>query len=308
MVSILSGNYHLSKRETVGILSDFFSADLGLGSVPKLEKRTSAAIAQVIEEARVYARSQPAVNQDETGWREGSKKAWLWVLASEQVTVFLIDLHRSADIAKKMLGINFNGIMNSDRWSAYNWLDNRYRQLCWSHLQRDFQAFVERGGDSQILGEPLLAFAHQMFTWWHLLEKGNISRTQFQDQMQPVRTQVGKLLRQGINCSQSATAGTCRDILKRETALWTFVDVEGVEPTNNRAEQKIRSGVLWRNSSFGTQSQAGSRFVERIMTVVSTLKQQKRNLLDYLTEACQAANYGQTAPSLLPTLPASPGS
>lgn len=303
MVSILSGNYHLSKRETVGIMGDFFTADLGLGSVPKLEKRTSAAIAQVVEEARVYARSQPAVNQDETGWREGSKKAWLWVLATKYVTVFLVDLHRSAEVAKKMLGVNFTGILNSDRWSAYNWLDNCYRQLCWAHLKRDFQAFVERGGDSQVLGEALMIFVHQMFTGWHLLEKGKLSRTQFQDQMQPVRTQVGELLRQGLHCPYSATAGTCRDILKREAALWTFVDVEGVEPTNNRAEQKIRSAVLWRNSSFGTQSQAGSRFVERIMTVVSTLKQQKRNLLDYLTEACEAANYGRTAPSLLPTLP-----
>jgi transposase len=152
-----------------------------------------------------------------------------------------------------------------------------------------------------------MTFVHQMFSWWHLLEKGNLSRKQFQDQMQPAREQVGELLRQGINGSHSATAGTCRDILKQEAALWTFVDAEGVEPTNNRAEQKIRSGVLWRISSFGTQSQAGCRFVERIMTVVSTLKQQKRNVLDYLTEACEAANYGQTAPSLLPTLPASPG-
>jgi len=126
--------------------------------------------------------------------------------------------------------------------------------------------------------------------------------TQFQDQMQPVRTQVGELLRQGTACTHSATAGTCRDILKREAALWTFVDVEGVEPTNNFAEQKIRPGVLWRNSSFGTQSETGSRFVERIMTVVSTLKQQKRNLLDYLTEACEAANYGRAAPSLMPAL------
>jgi transposase len=142
-----------------------------------------------------------------------------------------------------------------------------------------------------------------MFTWWHLVQKNCLSRVQFQDEMQPVRTQIGELLQQGTTYTHSATAGTCRDILKREAALWTFVDVAGVEPTNNFAEQKIRPGVLWRNSSFGTQSEAGSRFVERIMTVVSTLKQQKRNLLDYLTEACQAANDGQSAPTLLPTLP-----
>ena len=299
-VSILSGKYHLSKRETVAILDDFYGVDLGLGSVPKLEKRTSAAIAPAVEEARSYVRSQPQANQDETGWREGSKKAWLWVLATKHVSVFLVDLHRSAEVAKNMLGVDFKGVLTTDRWSAYNWLENRYRQLCWAHLLRDFQAFVERGGEAQMLGEALLVYTHQMFSFWHLLEKDQSSRAQFQEQMIPIRKQVAELLRQGSNCSHSATAGTCRDILKRESALWTFVDVEGVQPTNNLGEQKIRPAVLWRNSSFGTQSKAGSRFVERILTVATTLKQQKRNLLDYLTEACQAANYGRPVPSILP--------
>ena len=302
MVSILSGCYHLSKRETVGILGNFFKVELGLGSVPNLEKRTSGVIAQVVEDARTYVRSQAAAHQDETGWKQGLDKAWLWVLATEYVTVFLIDLHRSGEVAKKMLGTDFKGVLNSDRWSAYNWLDNSQRQLCWSHLRRDFEAFVERSGESQVLGETLLTLTNQMFTWWHCVRKGSLSRTQFQEQMIQVRTQVGELLRQGTTCPHSGTAGTCRDILKREAALWTFVDVEGVEPTNNMGEQKIRPGVLWRNSSFGTQGESGSRFVERIMTVVSTLKQQDRNLLDYLTEACEAANQGRPPPSLLPTL------
>ena len=163
-MSILSGKYHLSKRETVGILDDFYGVELGLGSVPKLEKRTSAAIAPAVEEARAYVCTQPVANQDETGWREGCKKAWLWVLATQSVSVFLVDLHRSAEVAKAMIGVDFKGILITDRWSAYNWLENRYRQLCWSHLQRDFQAFVERGGDSETLGEALLTFTHQMFS------------------------------------------------------------------------------------------------------------------------------------------------
>jgi len=111
MVSILGGKYHLSKRETVGILGDFYNLELGLGSVSNLEKRTSTAIAPAVEEARVYVRAQPVINQDETGWREGAKKAWLWVSASKYVTVFLIDLHRSAEVAKRMLGVDFQGIL-----------------------------------------------------------------------------------------------------------------------------------------------------------------------------------------------------
>ena len=96
------------------------------------------------------------------------------------------------------------------------------------------------------------------------------------------------------------TAGTCRDILMRREALWTFVQVAGVEPTNNAAERAIRPGVLWRKGSFGTQSEEGSRFVESMMTVVSTLKQQQRNVLEYLTAACEATLRGEAAPSLLP--------
>ncbi len=302
-VALLSGRYHLSKRDTHGLMNDFFAVDLSLGSVPTLEQRTSEAIAQPVEAARSYVQAQGAVHQDETGWKEGIKKAWLWVAATPLVTVFMVDLTRSADVAKRMLGMDFKGVLNSDRWSAYNWLNNRQRQLCWSHLQRDFQAFVERGGASQTLGEALLAQTHQMFTWWHDVKKGTLSRAQFQEQMRPVRIEVGEWLRKGTSCSHPGTAGTCRDILKREEALWTFVDVPGVEPTNNLAERQIRPGVLWRKGSFGTQSAAGSRFVERIMTVVSTLKQQNRNVLNYLAEACEAANQGRPAPSLLPAEP-----
>ena len=127
-----------------------------------------------------------------------------------------------------------------------------------------------------------------------------MSRTMFQENMQSVQHKVGELLRQGADCDYQRTAGTCRDILKREDALWTFVRVEGIEPTNNLAERQVRPAVLWRNRSFGTQSQAGSRFAERIMTVVATCKQQQRNVLDYLTQTCDAANRGQQAPSLLP--------
>lgn len=122
----------------------------------------------------------------------------------------------------------------------------------------------------------------------------------FQSKMTPVQVKVGELLREGVSCKHKKTAGTCRNILKREEALWTFVYKEGIEPTNNIAEQKVRPGVLWRKVSFGTQSDAGSRFAERMMTVVATLKQQDRNVLDYFVEACEAANLDKPAPSLIP--------
>lgn len=300
MVSLLSGRYHLSKRDITEVMADFFQADVSLGSVPALEQRTSEAISAPVEEARQYVQQQPVAHLDETGWREANQRAWLWVAATKLVTVFLIQLSRGGQVVKEILGETFQGLVVSDRWSAYNWLSTLLRQLCWAHLTRDFQSFVERGGESQRIGEALLAQADLMFQWWHEVRDGTMSRLTFQEQMPAVQKQVGALLRQGASCDQSKTAGTCRDILKREEALWTFVRVEGVEPTNNLAERQLRPNVLWRKGSFGTQSEAGSRFAERIMTVVATLKQQHRNVLDYLTEACDAANWGRQAPSLLP--------
>lgn len=303
MVSLLTGRYRLSKRDTAEIMDDFFQASIGLGSVSTLEKRTSEAISAPVEQAREYVKEQPAVHMDETGWREANEKAWLWVAATSLVTVFLIRCSRGGQVAREMLGETFGGILHSDRWSAYNWLPVFLRQLCWSHLLRDFQAFVERGGESQRIGEAILDQSKLMFKWWHRIRDGTMTRATFQKKMRSVQRRVGELLRRGTGCAHDGTAGTCRDILKREEALWTFVRVEGIEPTNNLGERQVRHGVIWRKMCFGTQSEVGSRFAERIMTVVATLKQQQRNVLDYLTEACDAANWGRPAPSLLPAAP-----
>jgi transposase len=307
MVSLLSGRYHLSKRETADVMADFFQADVSLGSVPALEHRTSEAIREPVEEARKSVKTESVIHMDETGWREANQKAWLWVAATTLVTVFLIRPSRGGKVVREMLGEAFVGLVVSDRWSAYNWLLTLWRQLCWAHLLRDFQAFVDRGGESQRIGQAILAQADLMFEWWHKVRDGTMGRATIQEKMQAVEHQVGQLLRQGTACDHSKTAGTCRDILKREKALWTFVRVEGVEPTNNLAERQVRPGVLWRKTSFGTQSEAGSRFAERIMTVIATLKQQQRNVLDYLTEACDAAHWGRKAPSLLPDIAAACG-
>src|SRR5688572_9120220 len=160
---------------------------------------------------------------------------------------------------------------------------------------------VARGGRSQEIGEALQAQTRQMFHGWHRVCDGTLTHASFRTYMQPIRWEVERLLEAGQTCGAPKTEGTCREILKRRQALWTFVRHEGVEPTNNAAERAIRPGVLWRKGSFGTQSADGSRFVEAMMTVVTTLKQQHRDVLDYLTATCAAALREEGAPSLLPT-------
>jgi transposase len=299
-VGYVTGRMGVSQRDVEEMLETVFHTDLSLGSIPALEQDVSAAVAQPVAEAQTYVQTQPVANVDETSWPERAQRGWLWVTATPLVTVFLLLMSRGADSAKTVLGEAFQGIVGSDRWSGYNWLDPARRQVCWAHLKRDFQAFVERGGEAERIGQALLIYVEQMFSLWHRVLDGTLARGDFHGAMQPIQTQVGDLLRQGAQLSNEKTGRTCARILKLEVALWTFVRVAGVEPTNNSAERPLRRAVLWRRRSFWTQSADGSRFVERILTVVTTLRQQKRDVLDYLTEACAAAIRGDRPPALLP--------
>jgi len=299
-VGYVTGRLGVSQRDADELLETVFHTDLSLGSVPALEQDVSAAVAQPVAEAQTYVQRQPVNNVDETSWPERAHRGWLWVTATPLVTVFLLLATRGTDSAKKVLGAAFQGIVGSDRWSGYNWLDPARRQLCWAHLKRDFQAFVDRSGEAERIGRALLDCVEQLFGLWHRVRDGTLSRTEFQAAVQPIQNRVGDLLREGAQLPPGKTSRTCAKILKLEVALWTFVRVEGVEPTNNGAERPLRRAVVWRRRSFWTQSADGSRFVERILTVVTTLRQQHRDVLDYLTEACAAAIRGDPPPSLLP--------
>jgi transposase len=299
-VALYTGAYRLSKRTTQQMMDDVFGIPVSVGTISQLEQAATEAVAAPVEKARTFVHAQRMAHLDETRWRQGSQQAWLWVAVTSVVTVFVVRLSRGADVARALLGEAFSGILVTDRYSAYNWYPVRWRQVCWAHLLRDFEAMRSRGGRSKELGDALLAQAHQMFRWWHRVRDGTLKRSSFRSAMTPLRQEVERLLEAGSRCGVPKTAGTCQDILKRREALWTFVQIAGVEPINNVAERSIRPGVLWRKGSFGTQSEAGSRFVESMITVVATLKQQKRNVLEYLTAACEAALRGEAAPSLLP--------
>ena len=260
-VALCTGAYRLSKRLTQQLMDDVFGVPMSVGTISPLEQATTAAVAAPVEDARTYVQAQAVAHLDETSWRQGGKHAWLWVAATSWVTVFLVRMSRGGDVARDLLGETFAGILVTDRSCAYNWYPVRWRQGCWAHLLRDFEARRDRGGRSEALGEALLAQAHQMFTWWHRVRAGTLKRSTFCSYMSPMRREVERLLEVGSTWGVPKTSGTCRDILKRREALWTFVQVDGVEPTNNRAERSLRPGVLWRKGSFGTQSEEGSRAV-----------------------------------------------
>jgi transposase len=304
MISICTGKFRMSKRMVRELLADFLGVELSLGSVSNLEQEISASLAKPDEEARAQAREATVANLDETGWFQGAadgraRRAWLWVGVTSLVTVFKIAFSRGDDVAKEMLGANYTGLLGSDRWSGYLWVSAKLRQLCWSHLQRDFQGFIDRADAGAPLGRRLLALSEQMFAWWHRVRHGRLSRATFRRYMAPVRRETLSLLRKAEACPAPKTAGMAKQILKLQPALFTFVDRTGIEPTNNIAERAIRHAVMYRKTSFGTQSDAGSRFVERILTTIATLRQQKRNVLEFVTAAYQARLLHAQPPSLV---------
>jgi len=302
LIGYLGGRFGVSQRDMVELLGTVFKVEICLGSIPAQERRVSRALKQPVAAALSYVQAQKAVNLDESSWPELTKKFWLWVCATPSVTVFRIFKDRSALGAEKLLGSHFSGSVGSDRYGAYNWLDPHCRQVCWAHLKRDFQAWVERGGESQVIGRLLLVHLKKIFGLWHRVRDGTLSRADFQTVMQPIRREFVGLLEVGTCLDHKETRTTCQNILKIKPALWTFVDQEGVEPTNNAAERALRRGVIWRHHSYGTQSASGSLFVERILTAVMTLRQQNQDVLDYLATACRAATLGSPAPSLLPVV------
>jgi len=300
LAAVCTGVYHLSRRTTVDLLRDLVGVDLALGSVPACESAASRALGVPVAAAQAFVQQQPVAHVDETGWREGRRRAWLWVAVTATVTVFLVHARRGAVAAHLLLGA-FAGTLTSDRWTAYTRWAVDSRQLCWAHLRRHFAAFAEGPGTAGRRGRALLAETDQLFTWWHRVRDGTLTRSTFRTYMRPLRQRVEALLWLGSRGRHTPTAATCREILALAPALWTFVRVPGVEPTNNAAERALRPGVLWRKGSFGSHSPAGSRFAERMLTAAATLKQQRRNVVDYVTCACEAALRGEPSPSLLPS-------
>ena len=275
---------------------------MSTGMVAKQEEQVSRALAAPHAEALDHAQRSDRVHADETGWRENKKKAWLWVSVTSLVTVFLVHASRGKEAARQLLGANFAGILITDRWASYGWVGGARRQICWAHLKRDFTSFLDYEPEAQRLGERLLAERRKMFRQWHRFRDGTMTRTELQLATQVVRRRILALLDEGSRLSSrkvSAWAPPMRQMLKLTAALFTFIDVERVEPTNNAAERAVRFAVLMRKGCFGSDSANGSRFIERFLTARATLRSQKRDLYTYLKDACTALLHGEPAPSLL---------
>lgn len=297
-LSYLRGAHQVSQRGLEEIVEATLDVPLSLGTIVRLEQQMSAALAPAHAEALAAVRQAPIKHVDETGWKRAG--GWLWLAATATVAAFVIHARRSAAGLTALLGDASGGILCTDRWSVYNRLPLEQRQICWAHLKRDFQKCVDRGGAAATIGQAGLRIVTELFTSWHRPRDGPLDRDQRLTDLAPLVRRLKRVLTAGQRCADGPAATFCANLLELWPALWLFVLEEGVEPTNNHAERMLRRGVLWRKRSSGSHSDAGCRFVERLLTVVQTLRLQQRSVLTYLQDAISAHRDALPAPQFLP--------
>ena len=315
-IGLFSSQYRQSYRQIERIMQAVFGIHMSLGTIKNLRTEVSEAVRDAVTGAQEYVQQQPTVAVDETGFKQrngdgqnaAKTSGWLWVVVTPLIISFQVILSRATAAAQTVLGETFTGFITSDRCPAYNWVDVSHRQLCWAHLKRDFIQISERVGASAEIGAALLVQEKLLFNLWHQFRNEQLTRSQLIQSVKPIQAEFSSILLEAAELHidpqektpLAKTVRTCRNLLKLEVALWLFVSEDGVEPTNNAAERAIRPAVIWRRTSFGSDSLAGSEFVSRLLTVVSSLNLQERNILDFLTESILAARSGQIPPSLLP--------
>jgi transposase len=298
-LSVLTGAYRLSKRQVVQLGSDLLGLTISVGMISKLERVTAEVLGRPVAELAELAEAVKAANIDETGWREDGRKAWLWVVVTSLGIVFRVARSRAGAVAADLLGEEPKPIGISDRFPGYEWIELKSRQVCWAHHRRDFQAMIDRDVGGAEIGRQLLWQSNKLFEAWHKFGDGTIQRSTFLQTVAWLRPTVRSSLARGSQCDCAKTAATCGELLRLWDCLWTFTRIAGVEPTNNAAERALRHAVIWRRISGGTDSEAGSRFVERVLSVVATCRQRGQGVLPYITECLRAHHSGRAFPSLL---------
>lgn len=294
---LLMACFRQSKRRAAQFLSMILKQPASPGWMVLLQNRVAEAVEPAYKELAGQLATQEALHVDESPTKEGQAKAWVWTFVATSFTFFACRTSRAAEVLKKLLGEGFRGVIHCDRARMY-WSYGKL-QWCWAHLKRDFQGLIDSPCRTRKrLGHDLMRPTKELFALWKKVRDGTMSRDRFLRKMRPIRQRVDALLLRGY--FNALTRGFCKELVEHRENLWTFLEVEGIEPTNNAAEQALRHAVIWRKLSFGTQSASGSRFVERMLTVIETSRRQRRDVFAWLTETVQAHIEGRHGPSLLP--------
>jgi len=296
---LLMACFRQSKRRAAQFLSMILNQPASAAWMVLLQNRCADAAQGAYDELAAQLPAQEVLNIDESPTKEGSAKAWVWTIVARSFTFFACRTSRASDVLQGLIGEAYDGIIHCDRARMY-WRFGRL-QWCWAHLRRDFQALIDDHClTKKRLGRDLMRPTQELFALWKRYRDGTITRGTFERRMLPIRRRIDALLLRGY--FNPLTRGFCQELVEHGENLWTFSAVEGVEPTNNAAERALRHAVIWRKLSFGTQSASGSRFVERMLTVIEPCRRQDRNVFAWLTDAVQANLRKEPVPSLLATV------
>jgi transposase len=298
-VATLAVRNRVSRRDTTELTRELFGVELSTGSVDAIIQRAGVALAGPYTQLEQRIKSASVVNIDETGWKTAGGNRTLWGALTSRTAVFRIAAGRHAFEARTLLGERFAGIVCSDRWRGYDYLDPTSRQLCWAHLLRDFTAHSEGMAEQKQFGHDGLVIAHDLFAAWDAYQQDG-DRARLQAQTAPLQEKLRALLEHAARKSPRTKYHRlfAKNLLNRWPALWTFTHTDGVEPTNNHAERGLRGAVIYRKLSLGSQSDQGERTIERLLSASVTCRLRKQSLYDYLTQVIVAHARGDPIPSL----------
>ena len=299
-VVTLTARHRISRRGICELALDLFGVTLSSGAVDAICQRASDALAGPHCQLQDWVLDQDAVHVDETGWRTRGEGRALWTATTPQATFLQIAQHCNREQFNALIGTSYPGIVVSDRWNGYSHLDPKQRQVCWSHLQRDFRRHADGLGEQKTFGEHGLALTRRVFAAWRAYQHEHHDRQKLQAEIAPIQTELRALLQQASpkKARNRWHRQFANNLLKVWPALWTFTTHPGVEPTNNPAERALRGPVIHRKVSLGTQSNTGERFTERALSAAATCRQQRRSLFTYLSELIIAHARGDPFPAL----------
>jgi transposase len=298
-VATLAVRNRVSRRDTTELARELFGVELATGTVDAIIQRAGDALAGPYTELEQRIKIAASVNIDETGWKTAGSSRTLWGALTSRTAVFRIAAGRHAFEAKTLLGERFAGIVCSDRWRGYDYLDPNQRQLCWAHLLRDFTSHSEGLSEQHDFGCAGVVIAHELFAAWDGYQADGV-RARLQAQTAPLQARLRTLLEHAARKSPRTKyhRDFARNLLKRWPALWTFTHTDGVEPTNNHAERGLRGAVIYRKLSLGNQSERGERTIERLLSASVTCRLRKQSLFAYLSQALAAHARGDPVPVL----------
>jgi transposase len=296
----LTAAYRISRRGIVELARDLFGVTLSTGTADAICQRASEALAGPHCQLQDWVLDQGVLHVDETGWRTRGEGCALWTASTPDAVFLKIAEHCNREVFDALIGTTYPGIVVSDRWNGYSHLDPNQRQVCWSHLQRDFRRHADGLAEQKAFGEQGLELTGRVFAAWRAYQHEHHDRDRLQAEIAPIQTELRALLEDASPKSRRTRwhRRFANNLLKVWPALWTFTVIDGVEPTNNPAERALRAPVIHRKVSLGTQSDNGERFAERALSAAATCRQQRRSLFTYLSDLIAAHNRGDPFPAL----------